>query len=99
MQSMNGVNLFRFDGDLTWMAFFMDAEDHIYTRYGGRGDSGPETLLSKTSLQKVMRQVLRLHQAHQVQLPDDNPGRVPEDIPNLRARLAKNKSGHERCIH
>ena len=38
---MNGIDLklFRFDGDLTWMSFFMNAEDRFYTRYGGRSDT------------------------------------------------------------
>ena len=57
---MNGIDLklFRFDGDLTWMSFFMDAEDRFYTRYGGRSDTHAESYLSKPSLVRVMQQVL-----------------------------------------
>ena len=57
VQSMNGVNinLFQFDYDLTWMAFFMDAHDGIYARYGGREDHDAESHLTKPSLLRVMR--------------------------------------------
>jgi hypothetical protein len=105
IQSMNGINinLFQFDGDLTWMAFFMDAHDRFYARYGGREDTGPETLLSKASLLNVMQQVLRLHQtslqaAANDQLATKSAPRVPEEIPNLKSRMARSKPG-TRCIH
>jgi len=46
MQSMNGVNihLFQFERDLTWMAFFMDANDRFYARYGGNVPTAEEVL-------------------------------------------------------
>ena len=52
IQSMNGVNLnqFQFEYDLTWMAFFQNAEGRTYARYGGRDDSGPESHLTKASM-------------------------------------------------
>jgi predicted metalloprotease with PDZ domain len=101
---MNGqnINLFPFDYDLTWMAFFMDAHDRCYARYGGREDAGPESYLTKASLLKVMRDVLRLHKEGAVLTgrhePSDRPQRTPEDIPGLSARIAKRKANN-RCIH
>ena len=34
------LNLFDFDYDLTWAAFFLNANEKIYGRFGGR-DAGP----------------------------------------------------------
>ena len=47
VQSMNGVNLnqFQFEYDLTWMAFFQNAEGRTYTRYGRREDHDAESHL------------------------------------------------------
>ena len=99
---MNGVNLklFRFDGDLTWMSFFMDAQDRFYTRYGGRGDDHAESYLSKQSLSRVMQQVLLLHKARK-SLPLNKfaapaPFGTPEAIPPMAKMLAPRK---EKCIH
>ena len=99
---MNGVNLklFRFDGDLTWMSFFMDAQDRFYTRYGGRGDGHAESYLSKQSLARVMQQVLLLHKSRQ-SLPLNRfaaaaPFGTPEAIPPMKKMLAPRK---EKCIH
>ena len=63
VQSMNGVdlNLFRFEYDLTWMAFFMDGADNFYVRYGGREDPDAESHLTQKSLARTMRQALDLH--------------------------------------
>jgi predicted metalloprotease with PDZ domain len=102
MQSMNGVNLnlFSFEGDLTWMAFFMDAEDRIYARYGGREDDHPESLLTKQSLLKVLREVLHLHRTAPAQAgrrdSKSAPVQTPEDVPTMARMMARRK---EKCIH
>jgi C-terminal processing protease CtpA/Prc len=101
LQAMNGqnINLFQFDYDLTWMAFFMDSQDRIYARYGGREDAGPDTLLTKNSLVYTMTQVLELHRAGRVQArhePSGLPVRTPEDNPAMSAQM---KGRRERCIH
>jgi predicted metalloprotease with PDZ domain len=103
MQSMNGVNinLFQFEFDLTFMAFFMDANDRVYARYGGRDDFDAETSLSKESLVRVMGQVLALHQAGTVQSTRFEstgvPVRTPEEIPPMRAMIARRQEN--KCIH
>src|SRR5262245_2732825 len=100
---MNGVNinLFQFDYDLTWMAFFMDAENHFYARYGGREDGSAESHLTKASLLKVMAEVLKLHEQGQVlsdgSEPAAEPVRTPEDIAPLARELKRNPGGE--CIH
>ena len=83
---MNGQNLglFQFDYDLTWMAFFMDDQDRFYARYGGREDADPDGYLTKASLLRVMREVLRLHEGRDVQTSRYEPAgkavRTPEGI-------------------
>jgi hypothetical protein len=104
IQAMNGVNLnlFPFDYDLTWMAFFMDGSNRVYARYGGREDRAAESHLTKASLVKVMRQALELHgqKNHRADRsePPARPVRTPEDIPTMGPMMAARKSGN-RCIH
>lgn len=100
---MNGVDLrlFQFEGDLTWMAFFTNASDGIYTRYGGREDVEAESHLNKDSLIRVMEQVLALHKEggrplSQPKVADEFP-RTPEDIPTMKAMMAPRKEN--KCIH
>jgi predicted metalloprotease with PDZ domain len=99
---MNGVNLglFQFEYDLTWMAFFMDAHDRFYARYGGREDGDPEAYLTKNSLVRVMQEVLKRHRAGDVQTgryePDGRSRRTPEEIPPMSAMIGRRK---EKCIH
>ncbi|MGE3820765.1 MAG: Trx7/PDZ domain-containing (seleno)protein, partial [Isosphaeraceae bacterium] len=90
----------QFDYDLTWMAFFMDAEDHFYARYGGRNDEHAESHLSQASLVRAMRAALELHREGKVQSsryePTGQPPRTPEEIPPMKAMIARRKSS---CIH
>ncbi len=101
IQSMNGVNLnlFPFERDLTLMIFFMNADNGIYARYGGREDEDAESHLTKASLCKVMREVLNLHEA-KASAPKaplaDQPPRTPEDIPAMTAMIERRKV---KCIH
>jgi S1-C subfamily serine protease len=100
---MNGVNiqLFQFERDLTWMAFFMDAFDHFYARFGGRDDTGAESHLTKESLVRTMKQALELHRTANVQTsryePAPMPPRTPEEIPGMTATMVARKEN--RCIH
>ena len=103
MQSMNGVdiNLFEFERDLTWMSFFMDGHDRFYARYGGREDSGTESHLTQKSLLRTMKEVLELHRKGAVQKSRYEPAvqqpRRPEEIPTMKAMLARRKDSQ--CIH
>ena len=103
IQSMNGVNLnqFQFEYDLTWMAFFQNADGRTYSRYGGREDDDAESHLNKASLLLVMQQVLQLHENERVQPnnryePVATSVRTAEDIPPLKKMMARRK---ESCIH
>jgi len=101
---MNGVNLndFQFEYDLTWMAFFQNAAGRTYTRYGGRESHDAESHLTAGSLLRVMRQVLELHRAGEVQPisryePAGNAVHTPEDIPPMKKMMANRKQN--KCIH
>jgi len=100
MNSVN-INLFQFERDLTWMAFFMDANDRFYARYGGREDAAAESHLTKESMVRVMKQALELHRRGQVQKsryePGREPARTPEEIPTMNPMMARRKDSP--CIH
>jgi serine protease Do len=55
------LNLFAFDYDLTFAAFFLTADDKVYARYGGRDPAGPDTRQSLEGLRYTMRSVLAMH--------------------------------------
>lgn len=61
--NMRGVDLrlFDFDFDLTWAAFFMNAQGYIYGRYGGRNEQAAEAHLSLAGLKYAMQRALQVH--------------------------------------
>src|SRR5438552_4228565 len=60
---MRGVNLdvFDFDFDLTWAAFFLSPDEMVYGRYGGRDARSPDSRLSLAGLRYAMAQALAAH--------------------------------------
>lgn len=69
--SMHDVNLnvFDFDYDLTWWAFLIDANERVYSRFGGTGDGNSESRLSVAALKHTMRLVLQEHNRGRNDLP------------------------------
>jgi hypothetical protein len=65
---MKGVDLqvFQFDYDQTWAAFFMNADGTIYGRYGTRAGHKDHatTHISLASLKKSMQRALELHRGY-----------------------------------
>jgi hypothetical protein len=55
------LNLFEFDYDLTIAVFFLNAEDKVYARYGGRDASSPDARQSIAGLRYTMLSVLDMH--------------------------------------
>lgn len=55
------LNLFEFDYDLTMMIFFMDADENVYARYGGRDSKDADNRQSLAGLKYTMRSVLEMH--------------------------------------
>jgi hypothetical protein len=67
------IGLFQFDYDLTWACFFLDGNDRIYSRYGGRDGGDAEGRISVAGLKHTMRRVLADHQAPAVAAPPRTP--------------------------
>src|SRR5262245_13025893 len=82
------LRLFEFDYDLTFAVFFLDADERIYARYGGRDVEGPDTRQSLDGLRYTMNSVLDMHrQKDKLFAPrrDDGP-RYIRDVAGARNR-------------
>jgi len=55
------INLFQFDFDLTMTMFFMNAQSHIYARYGIRKNGSSDSVQSIAGVKDAMRKVLDIH--------------------------------------
>lgn len=62
------VALFQFDFDLTWLGFFLNADNRIYSRFGGRDAKEEDGRVSVAGLKTTMRRVLEAHKT-----PGDKP--------------------------
>jgi hypothetical protein len=100
---------FQFDYDLTWAAFFMNADGTIYGRFGTRSIAGATAHISVKSLKNAMRRALDLHAAYPSNRalfvdkrgPDPRWSRVL-DIPALRTRMGdrgEDQPQRKGCIH
>lgn len=94
---MRGVNLnaFAFDYDLTWAAFFMNANGKIYGRFGGRDAGSPDRYLTLGGLKYAMRAALESHRRE----PREAPKREapPEVLVENYPAAQRLKAGA--CIH
>ncbi|MFM8582385.1 MAG: hypothetical protein ACKOFW_12875, partial [Planctomycetaceae bacterium] len=83
LTQMNGIDLGRFDFDYdnTWQAFFLDAHLNVYSRYGGRDASSPESRLSLKSLSQTMEAVLRDHARRPAAAQDPAVQPQPAPVP------------------
>ena len=54
---------FEFDHDLTWYCFFLNADETIYGRYGGRDATDAEARISTKGLRYAMDRALEAHKA------------------------------------
>ena len=90
---MRGVDLgvFDFDYDLTWVGFFLNGEETVLGRYGGRDGANAEEHLSLPGLKNAMRAALVKHRytAGRKPQPRENPKfRTAEQYP-AASRLKK----------
>ena len=106
---MSGVDLnrFQFDFDMTWAAFFLNADLTIYGRYGSRRARGDRSgdLLSFESLKRAMERALELRAQYpgNKQALEDKQSppfryKTPERIPGL-PKNAKNAKPPGTCVH
>jgi serine protease Do len=89
------LDLFDFDYDLTWMAFFVSAEEKVYGRYGGRDAESPDSRVSLAGLRRALEAALASHRR-------DGPGqpRPREREANTVDRLAAAKRLPDKaCVH
>jgi serine protease Do len=85
------LRLFDFDYDVTWYCFFLNADEHVYGRYGGRDAGDALARISLKGLHFAMEQALQGHQNPPQPAPRPGPPQRVED-------LAAAKS-HRGCIH
>ncbi len=86
------LRLFEFDYDLTWFCFFLNADETIYGRYGGRDASDPHGRISLKGLRFALEAVLETHQTPPKAQPRVDPPLRVESFAAAR-RL---KGG---CVH
>lgn len=55
------LSLFEYDYDLTWAAFFLNADEQIYGRFGGRDASGADSRNTLPGLRHAMNAALETH--------------------------------------
>jgi serine protease Do len=87
------LSLFEFDLDLTWMAFFLNADEEIYGRYGGRDSKDPDNRQSLAGLRYAMSAALETHRR-----PGRSKARPRREVSIYVERLNFARS-HTGCIH
>jgi hypothetical protein len=82
------LNLFEFDYDQTWAAFFINADGKIYGRYGGRDATSPDTRNSLKGLRYALEAALTAHKQDPTMKPNPPLGRpmYAESYPTGRRR-------------
>lgn len=97
LTNMRGVNLnvFDFDHDLTWMAFFLNADEHVYGRFGGRDADSADKYSSLKGLRHAMRAALDAHQ-RSLLAPQARVARKPFTVEQYQAARQRATAS---CIH
>ncbi len=89
------LNLFKFDWDLTWAAFFMNAQGYVYARYGTRKEQNGETSVSLAGLKETMRKVLEIHKKEFMKPAPPWKPMTMQDLPSYR----KDPQSPKGCAH
>src|SRR5262249_49471740 len=87
------LNVFEFDWDLTWAAFFMNASGKIYGRFGGRDSSSADSRNTLEGLHYAMKSALDRHRQDPKAQPE-GPKKAPLFIE--KTSFGKSVNG---CIH
>jgi S1-C subfamily serine protease len=82
---------FEFDHDLTWYVFFLNADETVYGRYGGRDATSADARLSLKGLRYAMGAALEAHKAPPPPRPLPGAPVRPEDFAAAQR--------HKGCIH
>src|SRR5205807_3098916 len=96
-ESMRGVNLnvFEFDYDVTWMGFFLTADERVLGRFGGRDEHAPSKYHSLPALRYAMTAALRRYREDSNDKPAARPA---EPLRPEQYRAARERPGKS-CIH
>jgi len=96
---MSGVDisLFQFDFDLTMAMMFLNADEQVYSRYGGRDHQSAEKRISMNGLKNTMRAVLAFHKSRGGASLPARPRQkmTPEDL----LGMPPIPKGSSNCIH
>lgn len=84
------INLFEFDYDLTLMVFFLNADEEIYGRYGGRDAESAESRQSLAGLRYSMLAALETHKEKRLTVERKKP---------LLVRSLQSAGNYRGCIH
>jgi hypothetical protein len=88
------LSLFDFDYDCAWYGFFMNADELIYGRYGGRDGKSDDGRLSMAGLKYAAEKALEQHRTRVGEKPRARGKPVlVEEFPSARARK------RQECIH
>jgi hypothetical protein len=94
---LRGVDLARmpFDFDLTFALVLLNADGHVYHRYGGRDERGADVWLGEASLERVLTMTLAEHEAYRARPapPAPRPPLRLEEVPSFKRR------DKGECIH
>src|SRR5438093_11556995 len=94
---MRGVdlNVFDFDYDLTWAAFFMNGHEKVYGRFGGRNASSADGYLTLAGLKHALREALESHrrESQRTAAPEGPQPRTVEQF------AAAKRVKPDTCIH
>jgi len=89
------LNLYKFDWDLTWAGFFMNAQGYIYARYGTRKEQNGENSVSLAGLKEVMKKSLEIHKKEFMKAP---PAWKPLTMKELNS-YKKDPQSPKGCAH
>jgi hypothetical protein len=95
--NMRGVNLdvFAFDYDLTWAAFFLGADEQVYGRFGGRDAESADKYLALAALKHAMRAALEAHK----RAPQEAPAAAGKAVRTVERYAAAGRMRPSQCIH
>lgn len=94
--SGSDLNVFEFDYDVNWFAFFVNADNQVLGRYGGRDARSAEGRLSLKGLRYALEAALETHRktpTDRLPPPSKEKPLLVEEYPAAK-RLARNE-----CIH
>jgi S1-C subfamily serine protease len=88
------LSIFEFDYDCAWSAFFLNADEVIYGRYGGRDAKSDDGRISMAGLKYAAEKALEQHQTRANEKPTTRgKPEFVEQFPSAKARKRQD------CIH